>query len=109
MKKAVFLTALGLILVIGLLAGIKIWQIRTMIAQGEQFVPPPEVVTSAPVTAATWETLLMAVGSLEAVQGVTVTAEVDRQSGGHCFYSRFNSLQQATCWFSRTSPSKRPS
>jgi membrane fusion protein (multidrug efflux system) len=76
MKKAVFLTALGLILVIGLLAGIKIWQIRTMIAQGEQFVPPPEVVTSAPVTAATWETLLMAVGSLEAVQGVTVTAEV---------------------------------
>ncbi len=76
MKKAVFLTVLGLIIVIGLLAGIKIWQIRAMIAQGEQFVPPPEVVTSAPVTAATWETLLMAVGSLEAVQGVTVTAEM---------------------------------
>jgi membrane fusion protein (multidrug efflux system) len=76
MKKAVFLTVLGLIIVIGLLAGIKIWQIRAMIAQGEKFVPPPEVVTSAPVTAATWETLLMAVGSLEAVQGVTVTAEM---------------------------------
>lgn len=76
MKKTVFLTVLGLLLVIGLLAGIKIWQIRAMIAQGEKFVPPPEIVTSAPVTTATWETLLLAVGSLEAVQGVTVTAEM---------------------------------
>ncbi len=39
-------------------------------------LPPPEIVTSAPVTSDSWETLLTAVGSLEAVQGVTVTAEM---------------------------------
>jgi len=76
MKKAIFLTLLGLIVVVGALAGIKTLQIRAMIAQGEQFVPPPEVVTSAPVTADSWETLLKSVGSLDAVQGVTVSAEL---------------------------------
>jgi membrane fusion protein (multidrug efflux system) len=47
-----------------------------MIAQGKQFVPPPATVSAATVKAATWEQRLTAVGSLEAVQGVTVTAEL---------------------------------
>ncbi len=76
MKKAIFLTILGLIILVGSLAGIKTLQIRAMIAQGKQFSPPPEVVTTAPVTADSWETLLTSVGSLESVQGVTVTAEI---------------------------------
>jgi len=76
MKKAIFFTFLGLIVVVGSLAGIKTLQIRAMIAQGKQFSPPPEIVTSAPVKADTWETLLPAVGSLDAVQGVTVAAEI---------------------------------
>lgn len=76
MKKKIFLTLLGLVLVVGSLAGIKVLQIRAMIDQGEQFVPPPEVVTSAQVKTESWETLLTAVGSLNAVQGVTITAEV---------------------------------
>ncbi len=76
MKKKIFLTIVGLLIVVGILAGIKALQIRAMIAQGKKFVPPPEIVTSAPVTTDSWETLLTSVGSLEAVQGVTVTAEV---------------------------------
>ncbi len=76
MKKKIFLTFLGLLIVVGILAGIKTLQIRAMIAQGKKFVPPPEIVTSAAVTADSWETLLFSVGSLEAVQGVTVTAEM---------------------------------
>lgn len=78
MKKLMIfgLTFLGLIAVVGTLAGIKYKQIGVMIAQGKQFVPPPEVVTSASVQADSWESLLTAVGSLDAVQGVTVTAEV---------------------------------
>jgi len=76
MKKAIILTLLGLIAVVGALVAIKTLQIRAMIAQGKQFVPPPEVVTSAPVTTDSWETLLKAVGSLDAVQGVTVSAEL---------------------------------
>ncbi|MGB3211047.1 MAG: efflux RND transporter periplasmic adaptor subunit [Desulforhopalus sp.] len=76
MKKAIILTTFGLILIVGILAGIKVFQIRAMIAQGEQFQLPPEVVTSAPVTSESWESLLTAVGSIDAVQGVTVTAEI---------------------------------
>jgi membrane fusion protein (multidrug efflux system) len=76
MKKPIILTIVGLIVVVGLLAGIKGLQINTMIAQGKQFVPPPETVTSASVQADSWESLLTAAGSLDAVQGVTVTAEM---------------------------------
>jgi len=76
MKKAIFLAIIGIIVIVGILAGIKTLQIRTMMAQGEKFVMPPEIVTSAPVEAASWESTLSAVGSLEAVQGVVVTAEM---------------------------------
>jgi membrane fusion protein (multidrug efflux system) len=76
MKKSIYLTILGLIIIVGVLAGIKTLQIRAMIAQSEQFSPPPEIVTAAPVTSDSWETLLTSVGSLDAVQGVTVTAEI---------------------------------
>lgn len=76
MKKPLILTFLGLIIVVGALAGIKTLQIRAMIAQGKQFTMPPEIVTSAPVTAESWESQLKAVGSLDAVQGVTISAEI---------------------------------
>ena len=76
MKRPILLTILGLLVLAGLLAGIKALQIRAMIAQGRQFSPPAEVVTSVAVTADRWETLLTAVGTLEAVQGVVVTAEM---------------------------------
>ena len=76
MKKAIFFSILGLLIVAGVLAGIKTLQIRAMIAQGKQFVMPPEVVTSTVVKTESWETILTAVGSLEAVQGVVVTAEM---------------------------------
>jgi len=61
---------------IGGLAGIKGLQIRRMIAHGDSFVPPPEVVTTAMAKNDSWESFLTAVGSLEAVQGVVVTAEL---------------------------------
>ncbi len=76
MKKPIILAIFGLILIVGILAGIKILQIRAMIDKGKQFSPPPEIVTSVPVTSSSWESLLTAVGSLAAVQGVTVTAEI---------------------------------
>jgi membrane fusion protein (multidrug efflux system) len=75
MKKRIFLALVGLLAVIGVLAGIKVLQIRKMIAQGAQFVPPPTTVNATAVRAETWESLLAAVGSLTAVQGVTVAAE----------------------------------
>lgn len=66
-----------MITLIGILAGIKGLQFGEMIAQGKQFVPPPETVTTEVVRSASWESRLTAVGSLEAVQGVTVESELN--------------------------------
>jgi membrane fusion protein, multidrug efflux system len=75
MKKAIFLAIVGLLLLVGILAGIKTLQIRKMIARGAAFAPPPVTVTTAQVTRDSWERSLTAVGSLSAVQGVTVAAD----------------------------------
>jgi membrane fusion protein, multidrug efflux system len=76
MKKRIILTIVGLIVLIGVLGGIKALQILRMSAHGKQFVPPPETVTAFEVHPDSWESLLTSVGSLEAVQGVMVTAEL---------------------------------
>jgi len=76
MKKRIILTLIGLVILIAILGAIKALQIGAMIDQGKKFVPPPETVTSAVVKAASWETSLTAVGTLTAVQGVTVAAEL---------------------------------
>jgi membrane fusion protein (multidrug efflux system) len=76
MKKRIFVAILLLTGVAGVLGGIKFLQIDRMIAQGKQFAPPPTTVTATPVKSMNWEMRLTAVGSLEAVQGVTVTAEL---------------------------------
>ena len=76
MKKRVILALAGLVIVIAILGTIKALQIGAMIEQGKTFVPPPETVTSAAVKAESWETVLTAVGTLNAVQGVTVAAEL---------------------------------
>ena len=76
MKKRIIFTIIGLLIMIGLLGGIKGLQIDRMIAQGSQYVPPPETVTTTVVRTDSWESRLTAVGSLAAVQGVMVTAEL---------------------------------
>lgn len=76
MKKKIFLAIIAVIVIAGVLGGIKALQIGEMIAQGKNFAPPPETVTTARADVATWESLIHAVGSLEAVQGVMVTAEM---------------------------------
>ena len=76
MKKRILFAVLGLVVVIGALAAVKALQIRAMIEQGKKAVLPPETVTTAVARVESWETSLSAVGSLTAVQGVTVAAEV---------------------------------
>jgi len=76
MKKRIIFTIIGLIVLIALLGGIKGLQISQMAANGKQFVPPPETVTTFEVHPESWESLLTSVGSLDAVQGVMVTAEL---------------------------------
>jgi membrane fusion protein (multidrug efflux system) len=76
MRKKIILVGLGLLLLVLSLAGMKVLQIRAMISQGESFVPPPTPVTSTAAAAETWTEALSSVGTLSAVQGVTVAAEV---------------------------------
>jgi membrane fusion protein (multidrug efflux system) len=76
MKKKIFLTLLGLLILAGGISGIKTLQISKMIGQGKKMVLPPEVVTVAVAQKSSWESTLNSVGSLVAVQGVTVAAEM---------------------------------
>ena len=75
MKKRIVFAVLGVLVIAGILAGIKALQIGKMIDQGKQFVPPPETVTTYQVQPQSWGSQLSAVGSLTAVQGVTIAAE----------------------------------
>jgi len=76
MTKRIILAILGVLVLIGVLGGIKGLQIQRMIAVGSQSTPPPETVTTAVVRSESWESLITSVGSLEAVQGVMLTAEL---------------------------------
>jgi len=74
--KAFLISAAGIAVVVGLLAGAKALQIGSLIKHGKAAKIPPEVVSTIQAQPQTWESLVTAVGSLEAVQGVTVTAEL---------------------------------
>ena len=49
---------------------------RKLVAAGKSFVTPPETVSSFVVREEQWQGTLSAIGSIAAVQGVTITPEV---------------------------------
>lgn len=69
-------TIVGLILVVGAVAGTKGAQIGAMIDAGKSFVPPPEAVTSAKVERVKWSRTTGSVGTLVPLRGVTLGAEI---------------------------------
>ena len=76
MKKRLIFTVIGLVVLIAFLVAVKALQIGAMIDKNKKFVPPPETVTSTTVKAESWATILTAVGTMNAVQGVTIAAEL---------------------------------
>ncbi|MDJ0801481.1 MAG: efflux RND transporter periplasmic adaptor subunit [Desulfobacterales bacterium] len=76
MLKRIALSILLLVIIAGILGGIKYLQIDRMTAQGKASSMPPTTVTVTPVAKMDWEVRLSAVGTLNAVQGVTITAEL---------------------------------
>ena len=76
MKKRIIFILSALVLMVAALAGTKLLQFKTMAANAAAFKAPAQAVTAAPVRAETWAPQLTAVGTLVAVQGVTVTAEM---------------------------------
>jgi membrane fusion protein (multidrug efflux system) len=76
MIKKILVAVILVAAVAGVLAGIKAMQIRAMIASDESFTMPPAVVSTVNATSASWESVFDAVGTVTAVQGVTMTAEI---------------------------------
>ena len=62
--------------VIALLGFVKFRQIQTAMAQGASFQPPPEAVTTLVAQTEHWPATLSAIGTVAAVQGVTVSADL---------------------------------
>jgi len=75
-RKSVWKVVAALVGVFLLIAGIKAWQFATMIAAGKKMVPPPTTVTSAEAQKADWQPMLTAIGSVSAVQGAMISAEL---------------------------------
>jgi membrane fusion protein (multidrug efflux system) len=75
-KKLWIGVVVGLVLVLGVLAGTKAAQIGSMIEAGKSFSPPPESVASAKAEPVEWEATTGTVGTLVAVQSVTLGAEL---------------------------------
>ncbi|MFK7967404.1 MAG: efflux RND transporter periplasmic adaptor subunit [Burkholderiaceae bacterium] len=76
MWKKILLTLVGVVLVVGAIVYAKLGQFAAMGEAAANMQPPPEVVTAMVVGEDQWEQSFSAVGSLTAVQGVTISAEV---------------------------------
>lgn len=62
--------------IVGGLGVVKFQQIQTAMAQGAAFQPPPEAVTTIVAQQEEWPATLSVIGTLAAVQGVTVSADL---------------------------------
>jgi membrane fusion protein (multidrug efflux system) len=69
-------TLAALIAFLAVIGLVKFVQIRAAIAQFSSFQPPPEAVTTVVAHEEEWPTTLSAVGSVTAVHGVTVSADL---------------------------------
>ncbi|MHA7633834.1 efflux RND transporter periplasmic adaptor subunit [Corallococcus sp. M7] len=70
---------IGVLLLLAIFAGlaaVKAGQIVSMISAGETFVQPPESVTSAQAESFGWQGTRSAVGTVLALRGVTLSAEI---------------------------------
>jgi len=74
-RRPAFFTLGGLVVLVGVLVIIKFSQFAAMGAM--RYAPPPDTVTTASVAETTWQPFLSSVGSLSAVQGVTIAAQLD--------------------------------
>jgi len=87
MLKKMLLAILGVALVVGTIAFIKLGQFTAMGVATENMVPPPETVTAMTVEQAHWERSIAAIATVSAVQGVTVSAEAGGRVTGIHFES----------------------
>lgn len=76
MKKRMIIMLSVLFVFIATIGTVKFLQIRAAIAAGKAFRMPPEAVTTIKAAEDEWQTSLEAIGSVAAVQGVVVSADL---------------------------------
>jgi membrane fusion protein (multidrug efflux system) len=76
MVKRMLVMLLTTALIVGALGFVKFRQIQTAIGQAASFQPPPEAVTTITAVQEQWPETLSAIGSVAAVQGVTISADL---------------------------------
>lgn len=85
MIKKFLVTLLTIVVLVGGVAFLYVSMIRTLIAESASQVMPPTAVTSMELEPESWQPTLASVGSLTAVQGVTVSAQLDGTVTGIAF------------------------
>jgi len=76
MAKRMILMLVVMAALIGGLGFLKFKQVEAAIAQGASFQPPPTAVTTVIAKKETWPSTLTIIGTAEAIQGVTVSADL---------------------------------
>ncbi len=76
MKKRMIVMLACMLAFIAALGGVKFLQIKSMMAAYAAFQPPPEAVTTIAAAQERWPATLSAIGTVAAVRGVTVSADL---------------------------------
>src|SRR5256886_11462535 len=76
MAKRMILMLAVMVTLVGGLGFVKFRQIKTAVAHGAGFQPPPEAVTTIVAKQEKWPATLNVIGTTGAVQGVTVSADL---------------------------------
>ena len=76
MAKRMFIMLAGMAALVAVLETVKFRQIQTAAAQAASFQPPPEAVTTIVARQEEWPASLSAIGTVAAVHGVTVSADL---------------------------------
>jgi membrane fusion protein (multidrug efflux system) len=76
MLKRMIVMLAATMVIVAALGFVKFKQIQTAIAQGAAFQPPPEAVTTIVAGSEDWPSTLTSIGTVAAVRGVTVSADL---------------------------------
>ncbi|MDP9192414.1 MAG: efflux RND transporter periplasmic adaptor subunit [Acidobacteriota bacterium] len=76
MRKRMFVMLAVVIVFLAIIGSVKYFQIRSAMAQGGAYQPPPEAVTTTVAKQEMWETTINAIGTVVAVNGVNVSADL---------------------------------
>ena len=109
MAKKMILMLLVMAVFIAAIGAFKYRQIKGGAAAQAAFQPPPETVTTVVARQEEWPATLNAIGTVAAVQGVTVSADSARHRRRDRASSPAGRCARATCSSSSTPAGARPS